>query len=747
MWIFSKIFEKKRDNEEINEEEKRPKRRGDKKKALASAALMLMLLVSIYAEPASAGFGEWWGEKVDSITSYFREHRGQAIAIGLIIGGLIAAPVSGGASGLLTLKGLAVLGATSLGTYGMLTDWDLLPDTGDTGGGGGGYTIDDYADEDDITNDKDQLENVGTVDDVNQVAYQKIAEISAKLRSDLVKYDTKEEGATGDLWIKIYGPETIYGFSAFPVQVKLYTQKRDIPFSYVHLRSVSIYLKKENSTVQLWKRTWDYGVGSEGLNGESAVYTTILKVPDDYVSEIEQAISTGLLTKELVEKVFNATTETWEIFVEVDAYREIWQSDPSITDPSQCNDSTHKWDSETNTCYVFVRNADIDYTAYTTSAWKHVSMGKDVGVLDEGFFATLHPKFLNTPDATKWAIYRERWAGALSNLFIITYAKPVHVIGSTADYKFVIAPNPDYFNPLTPTFEDDFRFVVVRKYIDGEWTIADSIFGALGTLTDESQAVPKSLVAYYTEDPTALTYEVYALALFTIHRDDGAPIKVWLIVKPKVSVLDNMRVVLADNQTAQITQFTADGKLTEDDISQIRQMATAWIEGLNEKITTAQQLKEKADAEKNDKASLYAKKSIEAYQDAISVLQKTMQTDDVQMLLNFVNAAKKLEQAGDFYLSAAEKALYGEYEQAELDAQMGDELTELANRYLPRFDIANALSTLDWKSVLIIVALIAAGYLVFGRIGAIGGFILGLIVVFGPIVVEWLESLLDKIGL
>jgi len=326
-------------------------------------------------------------------------------------------------------------------------------------------------------------------------------------------------------------------------------------------------------------------------------------------------------------------------------------------------------------------------------------------------------------------------------------SKPVHVLGSTADYKFIIAPNPGYFDPLTPTFEDDFRFVVVRKYIDGEWTIADSIFGALGTLTDESQAVPKSLVAYYTKDPTALTYEVYALALFTIHRDDGAPMKVWLIVKPKVSVLPDMRIVLADNQTAQITQFTADGKLTEDDISQIRQMATAWIEGLNEKITTAQQLKEKADAEKNDKASLYAKKSIEAYQDAISVLQKTMQTDDVQMLLNFVNAAKKLEQAGDFYLSAAEKALYGEYEQAELDAQMGDELTELANRYLPRFDIANALSTLDWKSVLIIVALTAVGYLVFGRIGAIGGFILGLIVVFGPIVVEWLESLLDKIGL
>ncbi|WP_371731675.1 hypothetical protein [Thermococcus sp. ES12] len=575
-------------------------------------------------------------------------------------------------------------------------------------------TSDRQANQSTITNDSDETSKL--LDESNQEAYKRIAELTAKLRSDLTRYDTKEDGATGDLWIEIYGPKTVYGFSAFPVQAKLYTKESNIPFNVIHLRSVEIYLQKENSTVPLWRRVWDYGNGSEGMNGESAVYTTILKVPDDYVYKVQQAISTGQVTRNLIEELFDANTSTWEIFVKVDAYREVWQNEPSYTNQQDCEDNGGKWDSNENVCYVFVKNVDIDYTAYTTSAWKHVTMAHDIAQLADGFYASLPVKFLNTEAATKWAIYQEKYAGALSNFIILTFATPLHVIGSTADYKFYIVPNPGYFDPLSPTFTDDFRFVAVREYKDLSWTVADSIFGDLGTMSADSPVL-KLLTARYTEDPNTLTYKVYGLASFTIKRDDNTTIPLWLVVSPKISVIPNTRTVLADEQMEQLVQFTNDDKLTAEEMEQIKGIAASLINGLQEKITAAEDLKKKADAENNEKASLYAEKAIQAYEDAIDALNKITQTDAVQEYLNWLNVAKKLEQAGDFYMSAAEKALYGEYEQAELDAQKGDELSQLADEYRPHIDIvATAKDLLNkevfglklWVLLLIIFVLVGA---------------------------------------
>ncbi|MBO8175186.1 MAG: hypothetical protein H0Z18_08005 [Thermococcus sp.] len=605
------------------------------------------------------------------------------------------------------------------------------------------------ATEGDVLGDEDTLENKNIVEDANQQAYQKIAELNAKLRSDLVKYDTKEEGATGDLWAEIYAPSKVYGFSAFPVQVKIYTRNSSIPFSYVHIRSVNIYIIGESSSNPLWTRTWDYGeAGSEGLNGESVVYSTILKVPDPYVYQVEQMISTGSISKDLIQELFNATTESWEIYVDIDAYREIWQSDPSYTDQTSCENAGGKWDSNTNTCYVFVRNADINYRVYTTSAWRHVTRANDVAILDEGMYASLPIKFIKTAEASKWALYQEEFAGALSNFIIITYANPVHVVGSTADYKFYIAPNPGYFDPINVTFTDEFRFAAIRVYKDEHWELADSIFGTLGTLSGDSLGVEKLLTARYTEDPDALTYKVFGMALFTITRDDGIPIKVWLVTKPDVSILPNIRVVLDDTQLEPLVQFTEDGKFTEEEIQQIKATISTLISGLNEKITHAQEIKTKAQSLGNDKAEFYADKAIDAYKGAIDALEKAELSDDTHWFLNWLNVAKKYEQAGDFYTSAAEKALYNEYDQAELDAKAAEDLINLANQYKP--SIWASLSSLGlewWQALLLIivaVALIGAGYLMFGRIGAI---VAGVIVVilFGFVFLGEFADIVDKL--
>ncbi|NJD99526.1 hypothetical protein E3E26_06975 [Thermococcus sp. LS1] len=617
--------------------------------------------------------------------------------------------------------------------------------------GGGSETVSNYANTSDTTNDADTLRQIANaIDDANQEAYKKIAELNAMLRSDLTKYDITEEGATGDLWVEVYGPEKVYGFSAFPVQVKLYTKESNIPFSYVHIRSISIYIKEENSTVELWKRIWDYGInGSEGLNGESAVYSTILKVPDPLAYQVQSIITTGAVSKDVLESVFNTSTKSWEIYVDVDAYREVWQSDPSLSDQQECENAGGKWDSDTGTCYVFVRNADIDYHVQTTSAWKHVTRANDVALLNEGFYSSLPVKFLASDAASKWSLYQEQFAGAVSNFIILTYANPVHVMGSTADYKFYIAPNPGYFEPLKVNYTDDFRFLTVRVYKDGHWEVADSIFGNLGTLTD-STAVEKLLNAKYTEDPDALTYKVFGMAYFEIHRDDGITIPVWLVAKPEVSIIQNTRVVLDDTQIEQLTALVDDKEISEADLEQIRQTAQAWIDGINEKIANAKALKAKAEGVNNDKAAEYAGKAIDAYEEAISALQKLMQTDDYQMFLNWLNVAKKYEQAGDMYTNAAEKALYGEYEQAELDAKMAEDLIDLADSYKPGFsffggDLPFGLTWMD-IIVLIIAAIVAwVGKQFFGPIGALFGLVVAIGWFAGKGIGIGLDWLFDKL--
>jgi len=618
-----------------------------------------------------------------------------------------------------------------------------LSSSGDEGGATS--TVQNYANETDATNDADTLNQIANaIEDANQEAYKKIAELNAMLRSDLTKYDITEEGATGDLWVEVYGPEKVYDFSAFPVQVKLYTKESNIPFSYVHIRSICIYIKEENSTVDLWKRVWDYGTsGSEGLNGESAVYSTILKVPDPLTYQVKNIITTGALSKDVIESVFNTSTKSWEIYVDVDAYREVWQSDPSLSDQQECENAGGKWDSDTSTCYVFVRNADIDYHVQTTSAWKHVTRANDVALLNEGFYASLPVKFLASDAASKWSLYQEQFAGAISNFIILTYANPIHVMGSTADYKFYIAPNPGYFEPLKVNYTDDFRFLTVRVYKDGHWEVADSIFGNLGTLTD-STAVEKLLNAKYTEDPDALTYKVFGMAYFEIHRDDGITIPIWLVAKPGVSIIQNTRVVLDDTQIEQLTALVDDKEISEADLEQIRQTAQAWIEGINEKIVNAKALKAKAEGVNNNKAAEYAEKAIDAYEDAISALQKLIQTDDYQMFLNWLNVAKKYEQAGDMYTNAAEKALYGEYEQAELDAKMAEELIDLADSYKPGFILLGEGLPLGLTWIDIVVLIIAAivawiGRQFFGPIGAL----LGLVVAIGWFAGRWFGSSLD----
>ena len=716
MSFFDSLFRKKERKEEREAKEERKGKRAKRGKSLASAFILLLLISSTF----SVGYASAWslGGIVDSISNMADKVKdtlkgaGKGAVVGAVIGAVVGSVVPGVGTVLGAEVG-AALGAAIGGYLGYSSSSSSSSESATTI-----YNMQN-ATTADLTNDADILHNTAeAIEDTQQAAYKQIAELNAVLRSDLTKYDISETGATGDLWAEVYAPQKVYGFSAFPVQIKLYTKESNIPFSYVHIRSVKVYIKEENSSTPLWTRTWDYGTaGSEGLNGQSVVYSTILKVPDPYAYQIKQMIDSGQVDKNLIMKLFNnASTKAWEIFVDVDAYREEWQNDPQYTDQSSCEaQPNHKWDANTSTCYVKIGDKDISYHVQTTSAWKHVTMSSDIALLTQGMYASLPIRFAKTSLASKWTLYQEKFVGAVSNFITLTYASPVHVMGSTADYKFYIAPNPGYFSPLNVTMTDDFRFFTVRVRDGGSWELADSVFGHLGNLT--GTGAPKDLNAHYTTGTDVLTYEVFGIAYFIITRKDGQQIPVWEIVWPKVSVQPNERIVMDDTQIQQLVTIVNQSTLTADDLAQLKADVQALINGLNEKLQTARALEKQAEGVGNQQAAAYARKAETAYNAAIDALNHAVSSDNKQVILNYLNAAKKYEQAGDFYLSATKKALYGAPEQAALDAQMGDKLMNLGEQYTPHLDVLgtakNALSEKVmgiplWVLLIIIFALAGA---------------------------------------
>ena len=715
MKLFFSLFEKEEDDKG---KEKSPHRRG---KSLVSAFILLLLISSTF----SAGYASAWslGSITSTISSTFDKIKStvQGMGTGALVGAAIGAVVGSVVPGVGTALG-AEVGAAIGGAIGGYLGYRSSSSSSSESS----TTIYNHqnATTTDLTNDQDVVDSTTkALDDTQQAAYKQIAELNAMLRSDLTQYDISETGATGDLWAQIYAPKKVYGFSAFPVQVKIFTKKSNIPFSLIHIKKVQVYIKKNNSTIPLWTRTWDYGNGSEGINGESLVYSTVLKVPDPYQYQVKQMLDSGQANKNLIMQIFNnATTEPWEIFVNISAYREEWQSDPSHTDQSSCEAAGEKWDANTSTCYEKIGDTQINYGIQTTSAWKHITMANDLAILNEGMYASLPVRFAKTNLATKWSLYQETFTGAVSDFIILTYASPVHVMGSTADYKFYIAPNPGYFSPLNVTMSDDFRFFTVRVQNGGSWELADNVFGNLGALAGEGSS--KELNAHYTTSTDTLTYNVFGIAYFTIKRSDNQTIPVWEIVWPKVSVEPNERVVMDDTQIQQLVTLVNQSKLDNNTLSQLKSDVQAMINGLNEKLQTAKAFEENAKGVGNTQAAGYAKKAEMAYQASIDALNHAASSNNKQQILNYLNAAKKYEQAGDFYMSAAKKALYGAPEQAKLDAQMGDHLSNLASQYEPHIDILgtaeNALSEkvmgIPLWVLLVIIFVLAGAFVIWKKL-------------------------------
>lgn len=739
MWLFSKLFKKKRDNDEIKEE-KEQKKRDDKKKALASTALMLMLLVAVYAEPVAAW--SWPKPDWESAGNFFRTLKENILGgfAGALAGAKVGASIGTAvAPGVGTLVGAAVGGLIGYigGAYvenniknkisGALCDkFGLMCDNYEPEGGFSfqtykNVTIQEFTDDTPIKNTL--IQNL--TDQTDQAAYQDLQILTSKLQSDLVTYDLQGTGDTGELvGEKLKGPESIYGFSAFPVVFEFSPFGNEDVKDPICVTSVKLYVKDTNGNIY-WTRTWTNDQPTCGEEGTVFKYQTILKGPDPYSAYINNVLS-GQANQELIDEIFNAAPEEFEIVAEVSGYREIYYY----------NSNTGQW--------VFDHKEYFNAQYSSLSAYRHIGGG--IYVIG-GFAGSLPADFKDAPEAAQFTAFQTKVSGASSNLITRLWSAPLHMLNATVAYRFYVQGNPGYFSPINPSIVDEARIVVYRVTDQGTWELAYAIpISGVTHLGDLTSGKRLDASVNYNAAEGTVSYRAFVAIKAWVTRDDGQQIPVWILAEPAIAPVDPTIIRVIDPYISQIGDLTSDNVIDEADTNQLKAIADSLRNSLNSKIENAQYWVDKGQQAGKDTVVKYASEAIKHYEEAIKYAEKLKTADDPNDVLRYGEIIKEEETIGDYYLRAAQLEYYGQSDQAQQLLQSAELLEDNVAQY--KGGLSSLLAGLnlpsDWSNlsellpfllkIAISILVIWIAKKLFGSVGALVALVLVGIWWFGPII-------------
>ena len=760
MWIFSKIFKKKRDNEEIGEEneqkERKEKKKSNARRAFISTALMLMLLVSIYAEPAHAGIIDWLKENTkpnwEGVGNFFRTLKNNVLGgsggayfgakLGMAIGTAIAPGIGtaigagiGAAIGYIAGAHIEqhIKDAISNSPIGKLWDWLNGDDNKDNNGLSllqpRNITYNEYASKTTL------LEVFNTtfvnITDLIQAEYQDFLELKARLAPQPVAYDVEEpEGNVGEFKsIKIIGPGNILGFSAIPIKFQLSPTGNDQVKDPICLQKVSLYVYTSDGR-KLWTRTWTFE-NNEKCGEEDTVWTfeTILKGPDPYENEIDKIIN-GLADEDTVTNIYHSSPANmpYEIVAEVYGVRQIYYNVGG------------EW--------KFDHNETLSARWRTTSAYKHLAAGRvAIGGFSEG---SLPVDMKDDPKAYMFVPYMMRGSGAASNIIVRAWANPLHIINASATYKFYIGGNTEFFdeiiNDFTVKITDESRIVVYRILTNDQWELAAKLpLDRTASLGDITQPTHLEGSVFYHGASNVGSYRIFFAIKANVERDDGVNIPIWMLIEPIVTPQSNLgRVIRLDPTFKQIENLTSDNEWSTYDAEQAKALVDSIIAGLNEKIDSAEYWINRGSQLGNQDVVKYAQKAKECYQEAISFAEKIKGADNVNDVLRYLEVIRDEEMAGDYYLEAARQASYGNLEQAQTLATTAGEVEEVANEYKGGLSAFFGNLPDDWSDLsellpfLLKIALsilaVWIGKQLFGGVGALVALVLVGLYWFGPVI-------------
>ncbi|NJE48412.1 hypothetical protein [Thermococcus sp. 9N3] len=739
LFNFLKCRKKK---DEDGENKRKPRRRDgeNKRKSLASAFILLLLISSTF----SAGYATAWpwdglGKKVKSAVHTLTNNIGGGAAgalagakIGASIGaaggpiGVAIGTVVGGIVGYIAGAHIEQTIKDAVGKFFDPLKKLLYPPKPKIPGN--------FQNPKNVT--KQELEdNTAVINalasnltkEADAAAIKDLQILQAKLKSKLIEYSIEESNGTGDFAsFELRGPESIYGFSAFPIQIDLLPRGTKDVKDPICLTTVKVYVKDTVTGDIKWTRVWNYAKDSNCIdpgdedkdNNPSSAWSfeTILKGPDDNLGDL-MSVMYGNADNATIAKLFSAKPDKFEIVVEVDGYRKIY----------------YYADGE----WHFDHDEPIHARWQSLSAWKHVGGGTyPLG----GFGGSLPVDAKDTQAAMSFTRYNILFAGAASNLLTVVYGNPVNILDATTNFKFVFQGNPGYFDPMSPAIIDEARIVVYRILKDGRWELAESqpVDGP-ATLGDIASGKKLYISVTYHNAPDVVTYRAFLALKADVERDEGTKIPIWILVEPNIAVIPPNRVVTLDQYITEIGDIVSDKVITAEEATKLKTMSKTIIEGLKSKIKDAEAWKAKGDAEGKKDVSNYASLAIKHYNKAIEYAEKMGTVDDTNDLLRFAEIEKEEEMAGDYYLQAAQAAYYGQTEQAKALAENAKKLDENAKQYEGGFMNGVLPDLSDWRSVLAFIlriGLAIAGIYVaknlFGTMGALIAAGLAFVFVFGP---------------
>ncbi len=741
LFSISRREKDEEDRQDEQKEQKKPAKVGTKRswRNFTSIALMLMLLVSVYAEPVAAWPGEGLFSSVgDALSSVGDAVSSAAHAVVDNIEGGIAGALAGAAAG--AMVGSAVPGiGTAIGAgvgalvgfvggvYAEYKAKQTIHEITHPGGPGVGISYEGInATKDDLSKNSDLLKNYQIVDNAQSKAYSELTELLAKMATSSVEYDIQQTGATGNIQLKLYGPDQILGFSAFPVKLRVFFSSDPVEKNVIHLQKVTMYVVRADTGTAYYRYTRTFS--NLTFNGGAYDINTFLKVPDDLDYAVADAIRTGQITPDLIKKLKSAKTPQFEIYIKIDAYKEDW--------------------SLVNGTWVHVRDIPLTVEAETRSVYLHVTSSTDVVLFQTGLNASMPADMANLVMGKFAPFIAEQW-GAVSDVLIRPYATPVHVQDSAATWKFFVAPNHKFLTMFDehPKIYDDFEVFAVRVLQNGNFEMADRRSNTLGDMTSgvkEAYGITK-----YTFGPDIVNYRVYGLGLIWFERDDGTKIPVWILIQPHMSVLDREKLALDDARVQKILPIFDDEKITKTELELLKAQLDSVKQDLQNKIQAAEQLKKMAEANGNKEAAEYADRAIKYYQLELKMLDQATQTEDAQLALNYLNAAKKYEYAADFEKQAADKAYKGDSEGAKALDSQAQEYKKDGDKYVPHISIGGVTDAIlgnlkDWKMLLLLAILLIGGYYLLGRMGALIGLGIWLAIVIGipalKALVAWIST-------
>jgi len=493
--------------------------------------------------------------------------------------------------------------------------------------------------------------------DVEDEGLKDLLTLRQQLQSSLVRYDFDAKGSLADIRVSIKGPDKIYGFSAFPISINIYAPcPTDPKENKVHIQKISVYVKDVETGRIWWRQSWS---GDVILRNKDHTWYFILKAPDLYYGKVKSMIN-GTANKKILDELLNAEIPKYEICVEIYGYREVWVW-KTIKDENGHNKKVLEHE----------RDDPINVKLISLSAWLH----ENSGIYEiNGAEGSLPIKFANMREYTT---YKMKANGAISNLILRIWATPTHVIGSTADYKLCFIANPNYFDPLKPTIIDDVAIITFRTQYDGSTAIASQVkdsFGDLGTINMIATSM------HYKASGNTTAFDTYVV-MYAVVKTEDENLPIWLVAKPAITVLSNREVVLADERVKEIASILKKENITEEDIKQIKQVASTMISGLKSKEYAALSLKSRC--ANNKDAKKYAELAITYYNKALKALELVQATDDPNQIATQIKLAKNYEMIADYYTDAAEKVLYGHKEQAEINVRNAQKIIEVTKKYEP----------------------------------------------------------------